>query len=197
MRLLRPIALVLGCVVATTLSGCGGGGDGTGSGHGTPAALGTAAPGDHDLLCGIVPRRSAATALGRDPGDLVATGRLRKDRATRHVHGACTITPRGTGKPALSAEVVWPSAKQAALVESLIGRGTPYTFPDSYAPGVAFYNGPGTDVSSQAVARVVWGDYVVSVVDDRPASGRDALDDSVALVHQVIAALALAPAPRP
>jgi hypothetical protein len=62
---------------------------------------------------------------------------------------------------------------------------------------VAFYNGPGTDVSSQAVARVVWGDYVVSVVDDRPASGRDALDDSVALVHQVIAALALAPAPRP
>lgn len=182
-----PVVLALGM-----LAGCTAGGTADNGSHGHHAAgLPTTPPAGAPLLCGIVPRPSVATVLDEPAGMLRATGRLTKVRPTGHVKGRCEIATTGS-QPALLVEIVWPSTAQAASVQSLIGTGTPYTFPSSYAPGIGYYNGPGTDVASQAVATVVWGDYVVSVTDNVPGSGRDPLEDSVGLVHQVIAALHLA-----
>ena len=190
---LRLFALLVVTLLAVTgLAACS---DNDGEAKAAGRALPTTAPGDSSLLCGILPRASVATALGRKASDLEATGELTKDAITGHSNGKCRIASKTESAPALSAEVLWPSAEERDLVRTLIGKGTPYTFPDSYAPGVGFYNGPGSDVQSQAVARVIWGDYVVSVVDDEPAAGRDALTDSVALVHQIIDALDLPKTP--
>jgi hypothetical protein len=193
----RPlIALLLTAFLAAAgLTGCSGD-DGANGRNGSHApALPTTPPNDGALLCGILPRASAATALDRPAGTLEASGRLAKDKRSGHVHGTCRVASETGDKSSLTIEVIWPSTKQASAVQSLIGTGTPYTFPSSFAPGVGYYNGPGTDVTSQAVASVVWGDYVISALDDEPASGRDALDDSVALVHQVVAVLHLPDTP--
>ena len=177
------------------VAGCSAGGSTSDGARGHAATgLPTTPPAGAPLLCGIVPRPSVATAVDEPAGTLRTTGRLDTDRKTGHVKGRCAVTTSSGSQPALLVEVLWPSTTQAASVRSLIGTGTPYTFPSSYAPGIGYYNGPGTDVASQAVASVVWGDYVVSVTDNAPGTGRDPLEDSVGLVHQVVAALHL---PKP
>jgi hypothetical protein len=149
------------------------------------AALPTTAPGDSALLCDIVPRSSVATALGRDAGDLDTTGDLTHDQNTGNANGRCRIASATDSEPALYVVVQWPSADEQEAVKARVAAGDDYLFPTEYAVGYA------TGSASSATAEVIWGDYVVTVADNEPASGRNARKDSVALVHQVIDALDL------
>jgi hypothetical protein len=148
-------------------------------------ALPTSAPGDSALLCDIVPRSSVATALGRDGGDLDTTGELTHDQNTGNANGRCRIASATDSEPALYVAVQWPSTEEQQAVKARVAAGDDYVFPAEYAVGYA------TGSASSATAEVIWGDYVVSVADNEPASGRNARKDSVALVHQVIDALDL------
>lgn len=149
--------------------------------------LATTAPGDSALLCDLVPRSSVATALGRAAGDLETTGSLTHDSATDHVNGRCLVRSATRSEPALTAVVQWPSTAEQEAVRARVAKGDDYLFPSEYAVGYATTS----DSHSSATVSVIWGDYVVSVVDNEPPSGRDPLKDAVALVHQVIDALAL------
>jgi hypothetical protein len=180
-RLRRSVALAMTMVAAIALGACSDDGD-DGS---RAAALPTTAPGDSALLCGVVPRSSVATALGRKSGDVDTTGDLTTDSTTGHVNGRCRIRSATGSEPALEAVVQWPSTDEQEAVRSRVDAGDDYIFPTDYAEGYA------TGSGSSATAEVIWGDYVVSVVDNEPASGRNALKDSVALVHQVVDALDL------
>jgi hypothetical protein len=178
-------------VVVTTLAVLAGCSDGGSPATTTP--LPTTAPGDSDLLCRIVPRASVATALGYEPGDVRTnngdTTALTTDPNTGHVNGRCLIRSMTRSEMALTVTVLWPSTEQQRAVRARIADRPDYTFPSDYAPGYA------SGTSSSAVAEVVWGDYVVTVVDNEPADGRDPLKDAVALVHQVIDATDLAATP--
>jgi hypothetical protein len=156
----------------------------------TDKPLATTAPGDSALLCDLVPRSSVATALGRAAGDLETTGSLTHDSATDHVNGRCLVRSATRSEMALTVTVLWPSTEQQQAVRSKVTEGgADYTFPSDFAEGYA------DGSRSSAVAEVIWGDYVVTVVDNEPADGRDPLKDSVALVHQVIDAIDLAKTP--
>jgi len=183
---LAGVALAL---LAILVAGCSD--DGTDDASSAP--LPTAAPGDSDLLCGIVPRLSVATALGYEPGDVETNHgdvtALTTDPLTGHVNGRCLIRSTTESESALVVTVLWPSIEQQQAVRAKVAGGEDYTFPRDFAEGYA------SGSRSSAVAEVIWGDYVVTVVDNEPAKGRDPLKDSVALVHQVIDAIQLQPTP--
>lgn len=183
-------AAVATAALASGLAACSNSDDGPGN---DTAPLPTAAPGDSDLLCNIVPRDSVAAALGRDPGDLETNNgdvtELTEDPITGHLNGRCRIRSDTRSEPALTVVVQWPSTEDQSVVRSRVA-GADYTFPRDFAEGYASRS-PG----GGATAQVIWDDYVVTVADDEPARGRNALEDSVALVHQVIDAIGLTPTP--
>jgi hypothetical protein len=186
----RHLGWIAAALVAASLTAACSDDGGDAVSH-TPLA--TTAPGGSDLLCDIVPRQSVATALGYEPGAVETnhgdTTTLTTDPNTGHVNGRCLIRSATRSEMALTVTVLWPSTEQQQAVQAKLTEGTDYTFPSDFAEGYA------DGSPSSAVAEVIWGDYVVTVVDNEPADGRDPLKDSVALVHQVIDAIDLAKTP--
>lgn len=147
-----------------------------------------------DLLCGFVPRPSVVTALGRS--DLTVTGELvpapsRNSDGTTLASAHCEVSiPGGGQSPAFSVEIVpFDPDDAAGIFRAAHGSAVDFTYPDSIGVGFASYGGyhdaSGKDHVS-CDSGLVRGDWTITLGVLVPASGRNALDDTVALAQEIV-----------
>ncbi len=188
MRTTRRLSVAAAAVVLAT--SCG-----TDEGSETPVdhtTISSSVPGG-ELLCEFVPRESAALALGSD--DVVElSGQVPRDTAGEVSSASCRIGLDADGEPALSVAVDWALGSKVESFEDGLHSDEFHQLPDDEGLGYSWtHDADRPDGTRGATARAVilHGDRLIDVSILRPAEGRDAESDAVAIARQVTGTLEL------
>jgi hypothetical protein len=147
-----------------------------------------------DLVCGFVSKDSAVTAVGtRDilvTGDKLDLGDTRNPDGSRLNLAGCSVNTKDV-KNALAVDVLRLSELPSvdSQVTEVVASGKPsFVFPEVEGKGYAWAD---AEDSLAADAQLIRGDWRYRVVITNSSDGRNAVDDAVAILRQVVTQLGL------
>jgi hypothetical protein len=153
--------------------------------------LPTQAVGD---ACGFVSQRSAEIALGQSglsgnglKQDFPGTAK-NPDGSKLNLAG-CEFFAKDDHRLDVSVKLIGiPPYEERAVPSLLKAGGAEFVFPAADGQGVAVAGGPG---EAAATAQLIRGDWYYLVELSKPTKGRNAVDDVVAILRQVVNQLGL------
>lgn len=153
-----------------------------------------------DLLCGFVPRPSVVAALGRSDftvsGELVRAPSRNPDGTTLASAHCAVSVPGGGQSPAFSVKVepFDRAGGDGGIIRAAHSGAADFTYPDSIGIGFASvggYHDASGKTHTSCDSGLVRGDWTITLGVLVPGSGRNSLDDTVALAQEIIDVLKL------
>lgn len=192
---MRSRVLCASVAAVLLITGCTSGSGANSKTSALPTPLPTSVAGD-GLVCGIVPRVTVATALGRT--DFSASGGVvpaasRNPDGTQFASARCQVTvSRGGESPALDFTIRRVAVTDLDIVRGARKHAYEYTYPSDVGIGFAFresYHDAAGKSYRSGESGMIRGDWTITMGIQAPADGRDAMTDAIALMNLVVSAL--------